>query len=276
MTIQEGSAILLRCEVEQPLYTALWNKDYEPIVMWQENFQHVNLNERFKFIGNAQRGDYAIELLNAQLSDSGKYRCQVTPRMLADTDSLEDFHVQTEITVVPVAPITPPQASSSTYDRSLQETNPDDVPLELITNASQKHSTQPGQLQARNIAPYWTRLTGGTKSGSSGSAGYITPSIPFVNPHPSASLASSFHHSSTRASVLGAGRYNPSKSILSGAVVMSWPYLVLLVAAALVATNVYLVCSLVRRYLSNRRQAGDSAQLPTPSKVSHDEAANSC
>lgn len=187
ITVQEGASLILRCRVEEPLFTAVWNKDFEPIVMWQNNIEDPKLDERFSFIGDLQRADYAIELRHAQLNDSGRYVCQVTPQ---STDNIEGFHVETSITVIKAPPTTTSAPSTKTAHVIMPAPRPSAF-------ANQKVSTTPlmppRALPDAIIGPSWTKLPGGygaidrarlipdgSADSSHNHAKIATPSFPYI------------------------------------------------------------------------------------------------
>jgi hypothetical protein len=226
--IREGSGQLFRCAVKEEMKFNYWTKDGNLLFDHQMIKADNKTAERFTFIGDMKKFDYAIELSNAQVEDSGLYECH-TYTAIAEYDNPFDFLVGSNLTVEPIPAITQsPSALASEMNEHVEASTQQQLQHSqrstILSHASMPQSSLQSEpaLQTVNL---------------------IQPPSHMLTRLPPPTRLLSARNSSSNSLKLDARLGMP----------IFWPYLLLALAAILMLTNIYLIYSLVRRHTKRRR-----------------------
>ncbi|XP_062818266.1 nephrin isoform X2 [Anolis carolinensis] len=75
VTIHEGGTALLKCEVDNPSGIVQWVKD--GLLLGPD--RHIPRFPRYSMVGDANKGQYNLQVIRSQLDDDASYECQVGP-----------------------------------------------------------------------------------------------------------------------------------------------------------------------------------------------------
>lgn len=275
--IKETQTAVFPCSVDKDydLFRFVWMDHHdEDIFKNSDKLADPNLHNRFKFIGNISDYNFTIELNDARISDTGRYKCVIYPNRV-ETDT---YQIGTNLTVLPYPEIT--TATSNTNAQPEQQRQHQShfhspaasSSLEFNNNNSLDQadllsSTSSSNSNSKQSLPQ-SRDTKTSPLYPSASTAYTSSSrfISSSNDNSLTSLRSNHHHSSG-SSIYTLGSYGT---------LFGWPWLMLALAFILMLANVYLIYQLVQRHLRpSKEDQLSSDSSPAASTTSSNSNSNS-
>lgn len=226
-----GQSILLACEVDNQEGPAQWLKDNSYIFHSNRTRAKTTEFDHIKIAGNGTDGDHSLIVENASEKDTGHYECQV----MGKDDNGHEIWAASDVVVLPP----PPMPIITELSSSSSSSSPSALSSDQSLSSSSINTTNELNMLTRQ-APneqHQTRIV--VKATHLPSSAFISPSHASSNAHPTVA--------STTIGPAGAH------------LVISWPYILLLIAALLVMANIYLIYSLIKRHQRKKDNSLESA-----------------